>query len=188
MCIIQICDKLVKRHYFLTKTTIAQQLRLNEQIRSPELVVIDETGANLGVLSREKALELAAERGLDLVELNTAAKPPVARLLDYGKFLYEQQKKEKKKRLGQKGQELKTVRIKIKTSEHDLGTKARQIEKFLEKGHKVRVEIFLRGRERAFKNLARERLTLFVERLGKDHRVLEPIKDSPRGLATTIAK
>jgi translation initiation factor IF-3 len=151
-------------------------------------MVIDEQGDNVGQMSKSEALKLAQEKELDLIEISPNAKPPVARILDYGKYAYEQQKKDKKTRSTQKTQELKQIRIKFKTSDHDLQTKVRQVEKFLEKGNKVRVEIFLRGRERAFKDLAKERLESFIERIEGEFRTLDQIKGTPRGFATTIIK
>ena len=151
-------------------------------------MVIDVQGDNVGQMSKSEALKLAQEKELDLIEISPNANPPVARILDYGKYAYEQQKKDKKTRSTQKTQELKQVRIKFKTSDHDLQTKVRQVEKFLEKGNKVRVEIFLRGRERAFKDLAKEKLESFVEKIGGEYRTLDQIKGTPRGFAATIIR
>lgn len=129
---------------------------------------------------------MAGEKGLDLIEVNPVAKPPVAKIIEYGKFSYEQRKKEKKARVHQKSQTLKQVRIKFKTSDHDQKTKAKQVEKFLVKGNKVRVEIFLRGREKTHRELAKEKLKTFLEIISEEYRVLEEIKNTPRGLAATI--
>ena len=140
------------------------------------------------MLSKEEALSIAVERGLDIVVVNPATDPPVAKIVDYGKFAYEQKKKEKKKRAGLKTQELKSIRIKFKTSRHDLETKARQIDKFLAKGNKVRVEMFLRGREKAHAGLARAGLVSFLEIITEPYRELDNIKKSPRGFNLTITK
>lgn len=151
-------------------------------------MVIDEQGNNVGEMSKTEALKLAQESGLDLIEISPSALPPVVRILDYGKYAYDQQKKDKKTRATQKTQELKQVRIKFKTSDHDLQTKANQVEKFIEKGNKVRVEIFLRGREKAFKDMAKEILERFVEKIGGEYRTIDKIRSTPRGFATTIMK
>jgi translation initiation factor IF-3 len=172
------------------RKAISNGHHINNQIRAAELVVIDEAGKSHGVLTREAALALAAGRGLDLVEVNPAARPPVARLMDYGKFAYQEQKNLRKQRAkaGTKGQqELKNIRIKFKTSLHDLETKARQAQKFLEKGHRLRVEIFLRGREKAHFDLAKVRLEEFLKMLGQDHRTIEEMRKVPSGYVTTIS-
>lgn len=185
---IGICDSVERRINAKQTKNISRQIKANRDIRSPQLVVIDDEGNKLGLLSREEALSLAEEKGLDLVEVNPNAQPPVAKIMDYGKFAYELQKKERKMRAGQKAQELKGIRIKFKTSENDLNTKIKQTEKFLAKGNKVRIEIFLRGRERAHADMAKERIKTFLEKINEEHRVIDPIKKSPRGFAVTIVK
>ncbi len=141
----------------------------------------------LGKMDREKAIALAQEKGLDLIEVNPTANPPVAKILDYGKYIYDQQKKEKKNRAGQRNQELKTVRIGFRTSPHDLETKAKRVDRFLKKGYRVCLEIFLRGREKAMRDLAKEKLENFLKMVEKDYKEIERIKKSPRGFRVTIA-
>lgn len=154
--------------------------------------MIDENGENLGVLSRDEAIAAAQAKGLAVVEVNPAASPPVAKFVDYGKFAYEQQKKERKARAHQKAQELKHIQIKYKTSAHDLLIKARRAKKFLDEGHRVRLEIFLRGREKAYRDMARERLEEFRQMITEmsegELRVIEEMKSTPRGFIITIAK
>jgi translation initiation factor IF-3 len=168
-------------------THIAQRPRSNEQIRAPRLRVIDDEGNNRGVMSREDALSLARERGFDLVEVTAKADPPVARILEYGKYIYQQQKKDRRSK-STKSQELKSVQIRVKTSEHDLETKVNQIVRFLEKGHRVRVHIFLRGREKAHQELARERLEVFIKKIPIAYKLLESISKIPTGFSTIITK
>jgi translation initiation factor IF-3 len=139
-------------------------------------------------LTKDQALQRALEKGLDLVEVNPAATPPVAKILDFGKFSYQQRKNERKAKKRAVALEQKSVRIGVRTSAHDLATKAARIEKFLEKGHTVRVEIFLRGREKAHQELARERLEAFLTRIGTTHRTIDQIRKVPSGFVTTISK
>lgn len=139
-------------------------------------------------MNTEDAIALAQEQGLDLVVVTEKADPPVARVLDYGKYLYQLQKKEKRASLTQV-KELKSVQIHVKTSDHDLKTKAAQIEKFLSRGHNVRVHIYLRGREKAHQDLAREKLQEFIEKyVTTPHKKLDDIKKIPTGFTTTLAK
>jgi translation initiation factor IF-3 len=127
--------------------------------------VIDENGEQLGVLPTYEALALARERDLDLVEVAPNAVPPVCRLLDYGRFKYEQTKKEREARKHQKVTELKEIRLKPKTADHDFETKARLAQRFLEEGDKVKVTVQFRGRELAHPNIGRELLREMAERL-----------------------
>ncbi len=139
-------------------------------------------------MTKDDALALAKEHKLDLVIVTDKANPPVARVLEYGKYIYQQQKKER--RAGQtKIQEMKSVQIRVKTSDHDLETKAKNVERFLEKGHPVRVHIYLRGREKAHQDLARKRLEDFLERfITFPHKQLDAVKRIPTGYSTTLTK
>jgi len=118
--------------------------RVNEQIKALRVQVIGPDGKNLGVMPTSKALELAREYGLDLVEVAPNASPPVARIMDYGKFVYQQKKKNKQKG---KTSELKEIEMTPNIGEHDLNVKLRKIKEFLEEGHKVKVDIRMRGRQ-----------------------------------------
>ncbi|MBE3574494.1 MAG: translation initiation factor IF-3 [Firmicutes bacterium] len=130
--------------------------RVNEQIRIREVRLIGENGEQLGIMPTREALRLAYERGLDLVEVAAAARPPVCRIMDYGKFKYEQSKKEREARKRQKTINIKEVRMTPKIEEHDFDVKARSAEKFLRDGDKVKVSIRFRGREIVHSNLAHE--------------------------------
>lgn len=129
------------------KTDITKELRVNREIRAKEVRLIGETGTQMGIFPLEKALRIASERNLDLVEVAPNAVPPVCRLLDYGRYRYEQTKKERKARKSQKGGTLKEIRIRPRVKDHDLETKIRIARKLLEEGDKVRVFVFFRGRE-----------------------------------------
>jgi translation initiation factor IF-3 len=150
--------------------------------------VVDETGKNLGVLDTYKAIEIAQERGLDLVEIAPTAKPPVCKITDYGKYKYQQAKKEQQQKAKQKTIEVKGIRIGLSTSSHDLEYKAKQAGKFLGEGNKVRIEIRLRGREKAHQDLAREKLNDFLKLITTAYKIEEEPKRNPMGLTMTVAK
>lgn len=124
--------------------------RANQHIRVPELRVIDDKGQMLGVLPTPEALAKAQAAGLDLVEVNPKAEPPIAKFLDYGKFQYEQEKLKQKQKSKTKKVDVKGVRLSFRIGDHDREVRLNQSVGFLEKGHKVKVDLFLRGRENAF--------------------------------------
>jgi translation initiation factor IF-3 len=128
--------------------------------------VIDENGEQLGILPTRQALDLARERGLDLVEVAPNAIPPVCRLMDYGKYRYDQSRKDRESRKNQKTTELKEMRITPKIDEHDLATKSRQALKFLEEGDKVKLSIRFRGREMAHPDIGRDILLQMADQVG----------------------
>ena len=130
---------------------------------------------------------MARERELDLVEVAPLANPPVCRIMDYGKFQYQQTKSEKNNKAKQKKMDTKGVRLGIRTDTHDLEIKKLQTEKFLDKGHKVKIEIRLRGREKAHMDLARTNLQEFVNSITHDYKIEEAIKRFPGGLNIIIA-
>ena len=126
---------------------ISKELRVNEEIRCREIRVIDMGGAQIGVMNPREALKLAEEKGLDLVEVSPGAKPPVCRIMDYGKYRYEQNKKERETRKNQKVITIKEVKLRPNIEDHDFYTKVRNASKFLAAGDKVKVTIMFRGRE-----------------------------------------
>ena len=136
-------------------------------IRVREVRVIDDEGQQLGVLPTYEALRVARERGLDLVEVAPNAVPPVCRLLDFGKFQYERQKREREARKAQKVIEIKEIRLRPRTGEHDLDVKVRQTLSFLDEGCKVRVTVRFRGREITHPEIARDQLSEFAEKVGE---------------------
>ena len=152
------------------------QTRVNERIRIREVRLIDEEGNQIGVIPTRDALEMARERGLDLVEVAPNAMPPVCRLMDYGKFRYEQTKKERDSRKHQHVIELKEVRIRPKIDDHDLETKGRQAAKFLDHGDKVKLSVLFRGREMAHPEIGRGLLDSLIQML-QPHGTVE---QSPR--------
>lgn len=130
-----------------------KSLRKNEQIRIREVRLIDENGAQQGIVPTMEALRAARERGLDLVEVSPTANPPVCRILDFGKYRFEQEKRLKDSRKNQKTFKLKEIRMQPKISSGDLGIKARHVQEFLDDGNKVKVTIRFRGRELAHTEL-----------------------------------
>lgn len=136
-------------------------------IRAPRLRVIDEDGNQLGVLSRHEALDAAREAGLDLVEISPNADPPVAKIVDWGKYNYQRTKQLQKNRRNTKATELKQMRLGMKISDHDLEVKLNKVDKFLDAGHKVKITVFYRGRENAHKDLGFKLADRVIERFGE---------------------
>ena len=124
--------------------------RVNEEITAPQVLLVDENGAKVGVTNVHDAIRMAFEQSLDLVEVAPMAKPPVCRIMDYGKYRYQLQKKEKDARKKQKVQALKEIKMRPKIDEHDFDFKTKAIKNFLESGHRVKVSVFFRGREMSF--------------------------------------
>ncbi|WP_083806053.1 translation initiation factor IF-3 [Desulfurispirillum indicum] len=139
-----------------------QRPKINEEIRATEMRVVLDSGEMLGVLTREEALEAAHNRGLDLVEVAPAAKPPVCKIMDFGKFAYEQSKKQKEAKKNQKLIVIKEVKFRPKIEEHDYNFKLKHAQRFLEDGAKVKVTIMYRGREMAHTEIGREILNKVV--------------------------
>ena len=143
----------------------ANNFRVNEEIRSREVRLIDDEGENIGVVTLKEAMDIAAEAGLDLVEVSPQAKPPVCRVMDLGKFLYQRAKKEKEARKQQTKIEIKEIRLRPKTNEHHRGFKVKDAKGWLEKGMKVKVTIRFRGREMDYPEIALEDLREIAEEL-----------------------
>ncbi len=137
--------------------------RINEEIRDKELRVIDEDGNMLGIKTREEALDLAEERNLDLVLISPNADPPVCKILDYGKFRYESQKREKDAKKKQKTIQVKEIRLGTFIEEHDIQVKANTANKFLKDGDKVKVSLRFRGRELGHTDLGKEVMNKFAD-------------------------
>jgi len=141
----------------------------------------------IGVVPLRDALEMARERGVDLVEVSPNADPPVCRLMDYGKFLYERAKRERKARKAQKSIEVKEIRLRPKTGEHDIGFKSRDAERFLQQGYKVKVRVRFRGREITYPEIAREVLTEFAGRLSNVSEVESPPRMEGRSMLMILS-
>ncbi len=131
---------------------------------------------------------MAHEAGLDLIEIAPNVRPPVCRIMDHGKYQYQKSKQEREQRAKQKKVEIKGVRISMRTGQHDLETKIKQIEKFLGKGDKVRIEMILKGREKSLFILAKEKLNQFIELIPTETKIEQEIRKQPRGLSVVIGK
>ena len=142
---------------------ISKENKINEEIRDRELRVIDENGEMLGIMSRDQALSLAEEKTLDLVNISPNAKPPVCKILDYGKYRYEMQKREKEAKKKQKTIQVKEIRLSTFIEEHDIQVKAKTACKFLQEGDKVKVSLRFRGRERDYTAKGRDVMNKFAE-------------------------
>ena len=149
-----------------------RRLRINDMIRVPEVRLISADGRQAGVVNTEQAMVLARESGLDLVEVSPMARPPVCKILDYGKYKFEQEKRIKESKRKQKLGKLKEIRMQPKIESHDLQFKARQVRQFLEEGNKVKVTIRFRGRELAHTEIGRDVLGRILEML-VDSAILE---------------
>lgn len=163
--------------------------RINNQIRASELRVLGEDGSNLGVLSLKDALAEASSRGVDLIEISPNAKPPIAKLMEYGKYQYLENKKQQKARAGAKSTETKSIQVKIGTGDHDLELKAKQASEWLKEGHRIKVELYLAGRAKYMdEKFLRERLDRVLHLITIDYKISEPYKKSPKGIMVTIEK
>lgn len=163
--------------------------RINNQIRAKELRVIDDTNQNIGVLSIKEALEMAESKGMDLIEISPTANPPVAKIMNFGKYQYEVSKKLKKSKASSISTETKSIQIKIGTGDHDLALKAKTASKWLKDGHRIRVELFLAGRAKYMEmDFLKERLDRVLHLITEDYKISEPHKKGPKGLMVTIEK
>ena len=161
---------------------------INEQIRDREVRLIGEEGEQLGVMSSREAQKLADEAGLDLVKIAPTAKPPVCKIVDYGKYSYEQARKEKEARKKQKTIEIKEIRLSPNIDTNDLNTKINAAKKFLTKGDKVKVTLRFRGREMAHMNASKHILDDFAEALTEIAVVEKPAKVEGRSMTMVLAE
>ncbi len=152
--------------------------------------MIDETGAQLGVLNIFQAIDLAKSKGLDLIQVTEKVEPPVCRIGDYGKYLYSLKKKERKIKTKTKESKLKEVQIGFNTSPHDIEVKAKQTEKFLKNGDKVRIGMMLKGREKAMGDFAKKKIEFFMETANKliPIKVERELKREIKGFTMIISK
>ncbi|MFA5967233.1 MAG: translation initiation factor IF-3 [Patescibacteria group bacterium] len=138
------------------------RLRVNEQIRLPQVLLIDETGKQAGVVATSEALQRAKGAGLDLVEIAPQLRPPVCKIIDYGKYQYEQEKSQSQQRKKNKSREEKEMRLSLGIDEHDLLIKAKKVDQFLSRQHKVKITVRFRGREIAHPELGKQTLEKFL--------------------------
>ncbi len=162
--------------------------RVNDWIRVPEIRLIDETGNNVGVVKREEALARARVAELDLVEVNPKAVPPVCKIMDYGKYKYEQEKLAHKQKVASKKTEIKGVRLSFKIKGNDLANRLTQAKKFLTEGHQVKVEMILKGREKALAGNAQNIIENFVSDLGEEIKIIQPMQRQGGKFSLTVAQ
>ena len=162
--------------------------RINHRISARELRVIGPQGENLGILSLSDALKQAEAHSLDLIEISPTANPPVAKIADFGKWLYEENKKTKAAKKGH-STEVKTVQVKLGTGDHDLMLKAKKASEWLTEGNRVRVNLFLPGRSKYMEEkFLKERIERMLKLISVDYKIADPAKKSPKGMSCMIEK
>lgn len=172
----------------LWRCTVISDLMINEQIRDKEIRLIGEDGEQLGIMSAKDALKMAKDAELDLVKIAPTAKPPVCKIVDYGKYRYELARREKEAKKKQKVIDVKEIRLSPNIEENDLNTKVNAAKKFIEKGDKVKVTLKFRGREMAHMANSKVILDVFADKL-KDIAVVEkPAKLEGRSMQMTLAE
>ena len=163
--------------------------RINHQIRAQEVRLLGPEGENFGVMSLSEALSKAQEFGLDLIEISPLANPPVAKIMEYGKFHYEQEKKRREIKAKSHTTETKSVQVKIGTGDNDMALKAKKAAAWLGEGHRVKVDLFLWGRYKYMEfAFLKERLERFLKLIPQEFKLGEPIAKSPKGLSTVIER
>ncbi|MCX6717518.1 MAG: translation initiation factor IF-3 [Candidatus Taylorbacteria bacterium] len=165
------------------------RVRINHQIKAPQIRVITEDGQNLGIMSPSDALKKAQEMGQDLIEISPNAIPPIAKIMDYGKFQYTEKKKLKDSKAKIQNIELKSIQVKIGTDEHDLVLKAGKASEWLKEGHRVRLNLFLSGRAKYLnQTFLKERMDRMLKLITEEYKIAEPVQKSPKGLSTVIER
>lgn len=160
----------------------------NESIDAPEVRLVGVDGEQLGVMPTEEAQQRAQEMGSDLVLVAGKADPPVVRIMDMGKHMYEQRKKQAKQKAKSKGKDIKGVRIGFKTDDHDWEVRLKQADKFLQQGHKVKLEVRLRGREKSRGDLAEKRVQEFIAQLPIPARQEDKVSRSNTGISVLLVR
>ena len=164
-----------------------QELQINEQIRDKELRVIDSDGTQLGIMPLRRAMELAEQKNLDLVKIAPQANPPVCKIIDYGKFRFEQAKREKEARKNQRVVEIKEVRLSLNIDTHDFETKRNHALRFISEGNKVKASIRFRGREMGHPELGLEIMRRFADAMSEVANVEKPAKLEGRTMLMFLA-
>jgi translation initiation factor IF-3 len=151
--------------------------------------LIGAEGENLGLMSTQNAIKMALDQGIDLIEISPNAVPPIAKLMEYGKFLYTENKKQKAAKAKSKVTETKTVQVKVGTGEHDLELKAKKTSEWLKEGHRVKIDLFLTGRSKYFDfNFLKERMERILHLVSEEYRVADSPKKGPKGLTIVIER
>ena len=151
-------------------------------------VILDD-GTNLGIITKEAAIAKARELGADLIEISPTAVPPVAKIMDYGKFQYAEAKKVKAGKAKSKSVEVKNIQVKVGTGEHDLELKAKKASEWLKEGNRIKIDLFLPGRTKYMdQNFLKERMDRMLKLVTEEYKIADPIKKSPKGLSVVIEK
>jgi len=168
---------------------LINKVRINHQIQAPQLRVIGEGGENFGVLSLSEAIGKARDAGCDLIEISPGAVPPVAKIMDYGKFQYAENKKLKVAKTKVKTTEVKNIQVKVGTGDHDLELKAKKASEWLGEGHRIKIDLFLPGRSKYMElNFLKERMERVLKLITVEYKVAGPAQKSPKGLSIIIEK
>jgi len=163
--------------------------KINKEIRALEVRVIGPEGENFGVMQTSEALKKAQDLSLDLIEISPNTLPPIAKITDYGKFLYSESKKQKASKAKVHTTEIKNIQIKVGTGEHDLSLKAKKASEWVKEGHRVKIDLFLPGRTKYMnESFLRERLERFLNLLSEEHKMADTPKKSPKGMTVVIEK
>lgn len=162
---------------------------INEDIRAKEVRVVEDKGEHFGVIPLEEALKIAKKKELDLVQVTDNVDPPVCKIIDYGKYAYEENKK-KKKQEKKNNPQVKSIRLGFSISEHDMETRVNSAEKFLNEGDPVKVVLPLKGRQKALQEVGREKIDRFLEKLRErvELKIEKEVGKEPRGLTVTVSK
>lgn len=162
---------------------------INESIRAREVRVINDEGDNLGVMDTRDALKKAQEAGLDLIEISPNTKPPIAKITDYGKFQYDEKKRQKEAKAKAHVTETKVIQIKVGTGDHDLELKAKNISKWLKEGNRIKLDLFLKGRTKYMEmDFLKKRLDRVLQLVTEEYKVADGPKKSPKGLSMILEK
>ncbi len=175
--------------YHLNNQFLSTFVKINNQIQAPELRVLLDDGTNLGVLPFKEALDKARELGLDLIEISPKANPPVAKIMDYGKFQYAENKKQKVAKTKAHTVEIKVIQVKVGTGDHDLELKAKKASAWLKEGNRIKVDLFLPGRTKYMDvKFLKERMDRVLKLITEQYKIADEAKKSPKGLSIIIEK
>ena len=189
LCLLYPTEYAINMALIVIFETLAIKVKINFQIKAPELRVITADGENLGVMTLANAQKEAQNRGLDLIEISPTAVPPVAKIMDYGKYSYEEKKKAKATKSNSQTSELKIVQVKIGTSEHDLELKAKKVSEWLNEKHRVKIDLFLLGRSKFMDiNFLKERMERILKLVTVDYKIAQDVVKGPKGLSIIIER
>lgn len=166
---------------------MAEKIQINNTIRARTLRIVDVEGKNLGNMSKEEALALAKQQGLDLIEISPNAEPPVAKIMDYGKYQYETSKKQKEVKSKSHSYETKNIQISIGIGESDIAVRSKAAADWLKDGHRVKIEMQLKGRSRGLdETFLKERLNRLLSVIPAQYKIAEPLKRMPKGMTIVL--